>query len=125
MAYGELIKKFEKIREYMREFFVYGFKNRDKVGTKSARSYDNERRRIESWLGDSMTFLHSANGKAHFISVDTRKVPSNPLYHAFKAICLKEHTFRTLCWQQRFCSMAETSEKGWGREKHLENFLHI
>ena len=48
MAYSELVKSFERIRNYMREFYVYGFKSRDEYGMKSARSYDNERRRIES-----------------------------------------------------------------------------
>ena len=51
MAYRELIKNFEKVRAYMREFYVYGFKSRTEYDTKSARSYDNERRRLESWLG--------------------------------------------------------------------------
>ena len=27
MAYKELIKNFNRIRDYMREFYVYGFKN--------------------------------------------------------------------------------------------------
>ena len=48
MAYSELIKNFERIRDYMREFYVYGFKTREEYYSKSARSYDNERRRIES-----------------------------------------------------------------------------
>ena len=48
MAYSELIKSFEKIRGYMRDFYVYGFKSREQYDRKSARSYDNERRRIES-----------------------------------------------------------------------------
>lgn len=56
MAYSELIKNFERIRDYMREFYVYGFKSREEYDAKSARSYDNERRRIESWLGDYMSF---------------------------------------------------------------------
>ena len=34
----------------MRDFYVYGFKSRDDYTKKSARSYDDERRRIESWL---------------------------------------------------------------------------
>ena len=29
MAYSELIKNFNRIRDYMREFYVYGFKSRD------------------------------------------------------------------------------------------------
>ena len=49
MAYSELVKDYERIRDYMRQFYVYGFKSRDEYDAKSARSYDNERRRVESW----------------------------------------------------------------------------
>lgn len=85
MAYSELIKNFERIRDYMRQFFVYGFKSRNEYDSKSARSYDNERRRIESWLGEHMSFRQDSDGKRVFISVDSRSVKSNPLYKAFKA----------------------------------------
>lgn len=37
MAYSELIKNFEKVRSYMRDFYVYGFKGRDEFDAKSAR----------------------------------------------------------------------------------------
>lgn len=47
MAYSELIKNFDSVRSYMREFFVYGFRSREDFGDqKSLRSYDNEKRRI-------------------------------------------------------------------------------
>lgn len=85
MAYSELIKNFDRIRDYMREFYVYGFKSREEYDAKSARSYDNERRRIESWLGDYMSFRQDASGKNVFLSVDSRAIPHNPLYKAFKA----------------------------------------
>lgn len=85
MAYSELIKSFEKIRDYMREFYVYGFKSREDYTKKSARSYDDERRRIESWLGGYMAFRHTAEGKNVFISVDNRSVTFNPLHNAWKA----------------------------------------
>ncbi|MFR6695606.1 MAG: hypothetical protein ACLUS6_17435 [Dysosmobacter sp.] len=85
MAYSELVKSFERIRNYMREFYVYGFKSRDEYGMKSASSYDNERRRIESWLGDYMSFHQESSGKKVFLSMDSRRVPCNPLYKAFKA----------------------------------------
>ena len=85
MAYSELIKDFSRIRDYMREFFVYGFKSREEIDIKSARSYDNERRRIESWLSEYMSFHQDTNGKNVFISVDSRRVPHNPLYQAWKA----------------------------------------
>ena len=85
MAYSELIKNFEKIRSYMRDFYVYGFRTRSDFDLKSSRSYDNERRRIESWLGNSMSFRQDASGKSIFISIDNRETIHNPLYKALKA----------------------------------------
>ena len=85
MAYSELIKNFEKIRDYMRDFYVFGFKSREDYTKKSARSYDDERRRVESWLGDHMAFRRTPEGKTVFISVDNRSVPFNPLHNAWKA----------------------------------------
>ena len=85
MPYSELIKNFERIKDYVREFYVYGFKSREEYNAKSARSYDNERRRIESWLGGYMSFRQNASGKNVFLSVDSRTVSHNPLYNAFRA----------------------------------------
>jgi DNA-binding transcriptional ArsR family regulator len=84
-SYSELIKNFEKIRAYVRDFYVYGFKSRDDYQTKSARSYDDERRRLESWLGDHMSFVRTPEGKNVFISIDSRTIRHNPLYNAWKA----------------------------------------
>lgn len=84
MAYSELVKNFNRIRDYMREFYVYGFKRREEYTRKSARSYDDERRRIESWLGDYMGFRQNADGKNVFISIDSRAASHNPLYKAWK-----------------------------------------
>lgn len=85
MAYSELIKNFNRIREYMREFYVYGFKSREEYTKKSARSYDDERRRVESWLGDYMQFRQTPDGKNVFLSIDSRVSRHNPLYKAWKA----------------------------------------
>ncbi len=84
-SYSELIKNFEKIRAYMREFYVYGFKSRDGYDKKSARSYDDERRRMESWLGDHMSFVRTPEGKNVFISIDSRTSRHNPFYKAWKS----------------------------------------
>lgn len=84
-AYSELIKNFEKIRAYMRDFYIYGFKIRDEYDRKSARSYDDERRRMESWLDGHMSFARSSDGKNVFISIDSRVTEHNPLYRAFKS----------------------------------------
>ena len=85
MAFNELIKNFSKIREYISQFFIYGFKSRNEYDAKSARIYDNERRRIESWLGNYMSFRQNPDGKNIFFAVDSRSIPSNPLYNVFKA----------------------------------------
>ena len=85
MAYSELIKKFDRTRAYIRDFYVYGFKSRVEYDLKSARSYDDERRRIESWLGDYMRFAKTAEGKNVFLSVDSRINRRNPFYKAWKA----------------------------------------
>ena len=50
--FQEVIKNFDKCRDYIRDFFVYGFKSRKDFTGKSARTYDDERRRITDWLGD-------------------------------------------------------------------------
>lgn len=84
MAYSELIKNFNKIRDYMRDFYVYGFKSRDDYTKKSARSYDDEKRRIESWLGNYMKFHQTVDGKNVFLSIDSRATKHNPLYKAWK-----------------------------------------
>ena len=85
MAYNELIKNFEKIRAYMREFYIYGFKSREEYNKKSSRSYDDEKRRMESWLGEHMSFVRTPEGKNVFISIDSRSSNHNPFYNAFKA----------------------------------------
>lgn len=83
--FGELIKNFERIRDYMRQFYVYGFKVRGEYTKKSLRTYDNERRRIECYLKDFIKSDYSAKGKQVFISVDSREVSQNPLYAAWKS----------------------------------------
>lgn len=46
-SYSELVKKFEKVRSYMRDFNLYGFQSRTEYDSKSARSYDDERRKTK------------------------------------------------------------------------------
>ena len=84
MAYSEVIKNFNRIRDYLREFYVYGFKGREEYTGRSSRSYDNERRRLESWLGDAVQFRQTSEGRNVFISIDSRVFRHNPLYKAWK-----------------------------------------
>lgn len=82
-GYNELVKNFSKIRDYMREFFIYGYKTRDGYDQKSARSYDDARRRINSILEDYITFSQDKNGKRTSITISTNNIASNPFYAAY------------------------------------------
>lgn len=83
--FSELVKNFDKIRDYMRDFFVYGFKSRNDFTQKSSRTYDNEKRRIESYLGEYIKWDTSKKGKRVFISLDSSRISQNPLYSAWKS----------------------------------------
>ncbi|MDO4178477.1 MAG: WYL domain-containing protein [Phascolarctobacterium sp.] len=82
-GYNELVKNFDKLRDYMREFFIYGYKTRDDYDKKSARSYDDARRRIASFLNDYVDSSQDKNGKRVSITVSTSNIASNPFYAAY------------------------------------------
>lgn len=83
--FNELIKSFSKSREYVRDFFVYGFKTRDEFTGWSGRTYDNERRRIESWLTEYVNQDYTENVKNIYLSIDSNLLNTNPLYRVWKA----------------------------------------
>jgi len=85
MAYQELIKSFERVRSFIRELYIYGFKSRSSFRNISGRSYDDERRRLESMLGDYLSFRRNDEGKITYLSIDSRASSHNPLYKALKA----------------------------------------
>ncbi len=82
-GFSELIKNFEKTRDYMRDFFIYGFKVRGEFNRKSSRTYDDEKRRAESWLGEYLRYDDSIRGRQISISVDSGHIYENPLYRAY------------------------------------------
>lgn len=70
-VYSELIKNFEKIREYVRDFYIFGFHTRESFDAKSKRTYDNEKRRIESWLSDHVHTSLDGHKKKVSVQVDS------------------------------------------------------
>ena len=83
--YKELIKQFDKIRSYVRDFYVYGFKTREDFQEKSGRTYDNHRRRMESWFSDYIRTDQSGHKKSVFLTLDSSRMAVNPLYQAWKS----------------------------------------
>ena len=69
--FQELIKNIDKCRDYVRDFFVYGFKSRSDFPGKSARTYDDERRRIVSWLPDQSALFCLADKELYRYRSDT------------------------------------------------------
>ncbi|MGN1106646.1 MAG: WYL domain-containing protein [Huintestinicola sp.] len=82
-GFSELIKNFDKTRDYIRDFFIYGFKVRNEFTGKSSRTYDDEKRRAESWLGDIFRYDNTRRGKQVSITVDSGHISENPLYSAY------------------------------------------
>ena len=95
----------------MIDFYVYGFKSRQDFDQKSLRSYDNERRRIESYLKDYMRFTQSEEGKNVFLSIDSRHTTQNPLYQAFLAKSFTDIGW----WWARPSRSPHPDAPGWGR----------
>jgi len=83
--YKELIRQFDKIRSYVRDFYIYGFKTREDFREKSGRTYDNQRRRMESWFSDYIRTGQSGHKKALFLTLDSSRMAVNPLYQAWKS----------------------------------------
>ena len=88
--FQELIKNFGKSRDYVRDFFVYGFKSRQDFtsGKKSARTYDDERRRITSWLGKYVEEETAEAGRTRVknisLMMDSNLLDENPLFAVWK-----------------------------------------
>lgn len=93
-VYSELIKNFEKIRDYVREFYIFGFRTRENYNKKSKRTYDNEKRRIESWLSD---YIHTdliGHKKKVSVKIDSSHMYENPLYWCYKSKSYTDNDIR-------------------------------
>lgn len=93
-GFSELIKNFDKTRDYIRDFFIYGFKVRNEFTGKSSRTYDDEKRRAESWLGDFFRYDNTRRGKQVSISVDSGHITENPLYSAYYSKSFTDNDIR-------------------------------
>lgn len=127
MAYNELIKHFERIRDYLHEFYIYGFRSRNYIKKKSRRSYDNEKRRLESYLKEYMSFQYT-NSKLVFLSIDNRLLPHNPLYKTFqsKSFVDKSITFHFILFDILYDETIQLSLKEivYKTDEYLSHFQY-
>ena len=93
-VYSELIKNFEKIREYVRDFYIFGFHTRESFDAKSKRTYDNEKRRIESWLPDHVHTSLEGHKKKVSVQVDSGNIFQNPLYQCYRSKTFTDNDIR-------------------------------
>lgn len=93
-GFSELIKNFDKTRDYVRDFFIYGCKVRSDFDRKSVRTYDDEKRRVESWMDGYIRYDDSVRGRQVSISVDSGHIPENPLYNAYYSRSFTDNDIR-------------------------------
>lgn len=83
-GYHERLRNLDGTRYLLRDFTVYGCHTRSELPPSHARSYDNERRRIEALLGNTLVWQYGKTGKQFFVSADASKLASNPLHRMYR-----------------------------------------
>lgn len=81
--YQELVKSFDNIRKISQDFFIYGYNGRGDFPFVSDRMYDNELRRIKSYLKNFVKTTQTKEKKTIAISSNTVHESINPLFPLF------------------------------------------
>ena len=85
MAYSELIKNFENIRDYISQFYVYGFKRRKDYDKKAAGVMIMNVAELKVGLGNICVSQMNRTAKVLFYHWTAGLFCIIPLYKAFKA----------------------------------------
>jgi hypothetical protein len=80
VAFSELIKHLNRVRDYVRGFYLFNWQTRTDYDKRSPRTYDNERRRIESLFNK-----YVKRGRTISLLINATDVPRNPLYEVWRA----------------------------------------
>lgn len=89
--YTGCIGSIEKARDFARESFVYGMKDKSDYNEISPRAYDDATRQMGDWFQDCLqTRTVKIRNKVKYLSLDCREYARNPLYKLWKA-----HSFTT------------------------------
>ncbi|MBQ8160417.1 MAG: WYL domain-containing protein [Clostridia bacterium] len=107
MVFSELLKRYDRVRFFLRNIYLYGFRRREEFDELNARTYDNERRRLECWIGDLLQCRRTPSGRIYHLTLDSRQYPINPLYRTFRT-----KSFTDLDLTLHFYLLALLSESG-------------
>ena len=89
--YTGCIGSIEKARNFARESFVYGMKDKSDYHEISPRAYDEATRQMGDWFQNCLqTRTVKVRNKVKYLSLDCREFSRNPLYKIWKA-----HSFTT------------------------------
>lgn len=90
-SFNELVKNYDVIRDYLRDFYVDGFRSKreyvQKRNSKGNRTYDDQIRRIRNWLDEYMSNyrrMETNNEQIPYLEIDSRLARKNPLYRTWK-----------------------------------------
>ncbi|MDR0653204.1 MAG: WYL domain-containing protein [Synergistaceae bacterium] len=90
-SFSELIKHLHRVRGYVRGFYLFDWRTRVDYDEKSLRTYDNERRRIESLFGEYVRSVSlgagaaDKKGKKISLTINATDITRNPLYEVWRA----------------------------------------
>lgn len=83
--YTGCIGSIEKARDFARESFVYGLKDKSEYTEISARKYDEATRQMRDWFQDCLqTRTVKIRNKVKYLSLNCRDFSDNPLYKIWK-----------------------------------------
>jgi hypothetical protein len=89
--FSELIKHLRRVRGYVRGFYLFNWRGRADYDKKSPRTYDNERRRVESLFNEHVRSARVSSGavgksrKKTSLAINATDIARNPLYEVWRA----------------------------------------
>jgi len=96
MARQMQLRDFNDVRGYIRDFYVFAYKNQADFADTTISTYYNKLKQIKFWLGDYFVSRKGDRGVVSYFSFDNRKLRHNPLYYPYKCknftdVAMKTH----------------------------------
>jgi hypothetical protein len=85
--FHELVGTINRVRNYVRDFFISGWRSRSDYDESRRRSYDNEKCRVQCWFGGEYAKSRQGIGgrQVFSLSADMDDLERNPMYEVWRA----------------------------------------